>query len=103
MKDGVGMVRQEIEREVTPEQFDRNWPRTRGRRLSKTRYRLRDGKALWEIDVFDGDDLAVAEVELPSADARFDIPPWLAPVIVRDVTDDPAYTNAAIAARLSAG
>jgi CYTH domain-containing protein len=28
------------------------------------------------------------------------IPAWLAPVLVREVTDDPAFTNAAIAQRI---
>ena len=41
------------------------------------------------------DGLVLAEVELPGEDAPFRLPEWL--VIAREVTDDPAYTNAALA------
>ncbi|MCI0362903.1 MAG: hypothetical protein L0Y44_00235 [Phycisphaerales bacterium] len=100
MKDGAGLVRSEIEQEITPREFERLWPRTRDRRLSKTRYRVREGDLIWEIDVFDGIDLVLAEVELPSPTTSAAIPPWLKPHILREVTDDPLFTNANIALRI---
>jgi CYTH domain-containing protein len=102
VKRGDGLVRTEIERSIDPETFRRHWPRTTGRRLIKTRHRVREGLHLWEIDVFDGLDLALAEVELEDAGQAVRIPAWLEPLIVREVTDDPAFTNAAIASRASA-
>jgi CYTH domain-containing protein len=36
----------------------------------------------------------LAEVELPSAATEVTVPPWLAPVLRREVTDEPAYGNA---------
>lgn len=101
MKSGRGLVRKEIERPISDEQFNRHWPRTENRRLIKTRYQVAEGEFIWEIDVFDGIDLALAEVELPTPDAHVEIPNWLQPYIVREVTDDPAYSNSAIAARIN--
>jgi len=39
----------------------------------------------------------VAEVELHDADEEAAMPPWLAPVVVRDVTGDSAFSNATLA------
>lgn len=103
IKSGIGMVRMETERVITPDLFARHWPATAGRRLAKTRHRVRDGQVLWEIDVFDQLDLILAEVELPSANFDVALPPWVRPHIAREVTDDPFYTNAAIAARIATG
>lgn len=97
IKHGVGLVRTEVERAITAEEFNRHWPSTEGRRLAKTRYSVREGERTWEIDVFDSIDLVLAEVELPSADTVVELPPWLRPVVVREVTDEPAYRNAQIA------
>jgi adenylate cyclase len=101
IKRGSGVVRTEIEREITREQFDRHWPRTAGRRLNKVRRRVKAGDVMWEIDQFEELALVLAEVELEGADQAVAFPGWLEPHVVREVTDDPAFTNAAIAARLS--
>ncbi len=67
----------------------------------KTRHRVPEGsgaaRRVWEIDVFEGFDLVLAEVELPAPDARVEPPAWLADHIVREVTDDRAYRNFALA------
>lgn len=97
IKKGQGLVRIERERQISPDEFDREWPRTNGRRLSKIRHRIREGEVVWEIDAFKGIELVLAEVELPSADAAVAIPAWLEPFIEREVTDDPRYTNSSIA------
>ena len=43
----------------------------------------------------------IAEVELPDPEGAMDlqVPPWLAGLVDREVTDDPAYNNAEIAFR----
>ncbi len=99
VKHGSGLVRTELERTISAEEFDLAWPSTAGRRLSKTRFRVRSGDVTWEIDRFDRLDLVLAEVELSSPDASPPPPAWLAPFIVREVTDEPAYRNFEIAMR----
>jgi CYTH domain-containing protein len=63
--------------------------------VEKTRYRVRHGATTWEVDDFAGDNagLIVAEVELPSADAAYDAPPWLG----REVSHDARYFNSNLA------
>lgn len=100
IKRGTGLVRQEQEREITAEEFQRHWPRTAGRRLVKTRHRVTDRGFTWEIDVYDDLDLVLAEVELPMANTVVTLPGWLAPHVVRDVTDEEEYRNYRIALRI---
>lgn len=108
VKSGSGVVRVETEREITREEFEAAWPRTEGRRISKTRHRVRDGgfgragegsgrELVWEIDFFHGLPLAMVEVELPDEYAACPFPAWLAPVIAREVSEDARYRNAALA------
>lgn len=100
MKQGVGLVREEHQRFISQEEFDKHWPRTAGRRLRKSRHRVREGDLTWEVDVFEEPDLVLAEVELPAPTTPIHMPDWLRPFVVRDVTDEPAYVNSAIAARI---
>ena len=100
IKHGGGLVRHEIERTITLQQFDQVWAHTAGRRFKKTRYRVATAGRVWEIDEFDDLNIVLAEVELPSIGARITIPEWLAPHIVREVTDDTAYRNYHLALRL---
>ena len=97
IKSGVGLVRQETERSIDAETFAREWPRTVGRRLEKVRTRISVGDRVWEIDQFTHIPLVLAECELPSTDTPLDIPDWLAPFIVREVTEEPAFRNAELA------
>lgn len=98
-KSGMGLVRQEEEHTLDATAFDDLWPQTLGRRLSKIRHIVPQGPLRWEIDAFIGIDLWLAEVELPSVDTVVEPPPWLAPWIVREVTEDPRYRNSALALR----
>ena len=63
--------------------------------LSKTRYRVPVGAHVWDLDAFDAPfpDLWLAEIELDRPDEHFTRPEWLGD----EVTDDPRYSNAAIA------
>jgi len=62
--------------------------------IEKTRYRVEHAGRVWEIDEFFGENqgLVLAEVELESADARLELPPWSG----REVSDDPRYYNASL-------
>jgi len=99
IKRGVGLVRSEQERAIEQDEFERWWPRTAGRRLSKDRHRIHDAGFLWEIDRFHDLDLVLAEVELPSPEAVAPLPEWLRPHVIREVTDEPEYRNYEIARR----
>jgi CYTH domain-containing protein len=99
VKRGVGLVREETERAIDAATFEREWPRTEGMRLRKVRTRIAEGALTWEIDRFLGLPVALAECELPSADAPLEIPAWLAPFIEREVTEEPAFRNSALARR----
>jgi CYTH domain-containing protein len=102
VKRGAGVVREEIEREIARAEFDAAWPHTRGRRLAKTRHRVREGGLVWEVDFFHdlraGDaPLVMAEVELSDAAERFALPAWISPLVVREVSEDARYRNSALA------
>ena len=96
-KEGQGLVRREEERDLEREAFEEAWPRTAGRRLSKTRYRVREGARVWEVDAFSSLPLVMAEVELPTPEAEAPLPAWLAPHVLRELTWEPRYRNFALA------
>jgi adenylate cyclase len=77
--------------------FDVMWPLTKGRRLTKRRHFVRDGELTWEIDAFSDRDMVLAEIELPDEEHSVEPPEWLAPHVVRDVTEEPAFANSALA------
>ena len=64
---------------------------TEGPLIDKTRYKVREGELLWELDVFYGDNqgLVVAEIELEAPDQSFALPDWVGD----EVSDDPRYYN----------
>lgn len=93
IKRGTGLVRQETERTISPEEFDKFWPRTKGRRLSKARYFVTVGKYVWTVDVFDDMEIVMAEIELPTPETSVALPDWLTAVLVREVTEEPEYRS----------
>jgi CYTH domain-containing protein len=97
VKLGSGVRRVEVEEEAPRELFEALWALTGGRRVSKRRHAVADGALTWEIDAFTDRDLVLAEVELPDADTAVVLPGWLAPYVVREVTDEPEFVNARLA------
>jgi len=97
LKTGAGLVRTEIEEEIPAALFERMWPLTEGRRLRKRRYSIPDGAHTWEVDEFLDRELVLAEIELRGVKDEVPIPDWLGAVLVREVTDEKAYTNASLA------
>ncbi len=59
--------------------------------IVKTRHIVFFGGHRWEVDEFHGDlqGLTLAEIELPSIDTKYQIPPFVG----KDVTNDPRYYN----------
>jgi len=96
LKLGSGVKRTEHEREIPAQTFVELWPGTQGCRLRKHRHRVRESDLVWEIDSFLDRDLTLAEVELPSADAAFELPEWLSSCVEREVTGEPAYTGSSL-------
>jgi CYTH domain-containing protein len=68
-----------------------------GHVIEKTRYHVRHGGFLFEVDVFAGDlaGLVLAELETPDEMPDATLPAWLG----REVTDEAAYSNAVLALR----
>lgn len=102
VKVGTGLVRTELEEETTRAVFEAMWPLTRGRRLTKRRHAVPAdadgaGTLVWEIDEFTDRKLVLAEIELPDETTEVRIPAWLAPVVDREVTAEPAYLNVNLA------
>ena len=92
-KSGEGLVREESETVISKEEFEKHWPNTEGRRISKTRYDIKYEDVLIELDVYSDDlkDLIVAEVEFESEElsSMFAPPQWFG----KEVTDDERYKN----------
>lgn len=63
--------------------------------LRKTRFRVLVGDHVWDLDQYHDryEGLWIAEIELDEPDEDFVSPAW----VTEEVTDDPGYTNAAIA------
>jgi CHAD domain-containing protein/CYTH domain-containing protein len=97
VKLGRGIERIEIEEQAAPSLFQRMWPLTEGRRVLKRRYLVENDGRTWELDEFLDRPLFLAEVELPSADARVSIPRWLATEIEREVTGEDEFVNVNLA------
>jgi len=101
VKLGTGVLRAEFEEDLSEAEFASLWPITAGARLRKRRYRVPDGSLVWEIDEFLDRALVLAEIELPTADTEIAIPEWLAPSVVREVTDETAFGNLRLACQPS--
>jgi CYTH domain-containing protein len=103
IKAGRGGVRVEEEIALQTKQGESLWELTEGRRVQKTRRRVRlagpaDGPELTaEVDEYSGalDGLVVVEVEFPDEETSrgFEPPAWFG----RELTDDWRYANRSLA------
>lgn len=93
VKLGKGISRIEIEEETSREIYVKLWPLTKGRRVRKRRYEITEGEHVFQIDEFVDRELFLCEVELRSEHERVELPDWLAPLVVREVTSEAAYVN----------
>lgn len=99
VKTHVSAVRRiEIEKEITRAEYERLRLRAdpARRTIEKTRYCLRQNDLVYEIDVFPfWQRQAFLEVELQEESQPI---PWPEEIVcLREVTEDPAYTNSALA------
>lgn len=93
VKAGSGVSRVELEESTSRDLFEYLWPLTLGCRVTKRRHVVPDGELTWEIDQFTDRELVLAEVELPREDYPVELPEWLAPYALREVTGEPEYLN----------
>ena len=89
--DAAGMSRYEWEKEISREEAEELMKLCEEGVIDKTRYLVRSGSHVFEVDEFYGDNegLVMAEVELASEDEPFDRPA----IIGREVTGDVRYYN----------
>lgn len=89
--DAAGMSRYEWEKEISQEEAEELMKLCEEGVIDKTRYLVRSGSHVFEVDEFYGDNegLVMAEVELASEDEPFDRPAFIG----REVTGDVRYYN----------
>ncbi|MDM8335923.1 CYTH domain-containing protein [Mediterranea massiliensis] len=89
--DAAGMSRYEWEKEISREEAEELMKLCEEGVIDKTRYLVRSGSHVFEVDEFYGDNegLVMAEVELASEDEPFDRPAFIG----REVTGDVRYYN----------
>jgi CYTH domain-containing protein len=97
LKRGSGLVRTELETEISADNFGALWPATEGARVVKTRYTVELGQYIAYLDHYAESlsGLRTVEVEFASvADAEaFEPPTWFG----REVTGLSAYRNQSLA------
>ena len=91
-KLGSGMVREEHEDSVSISHARILLKRSL-KVVHKQRLEVKYKGLTWEVDYFVDHDLAVAEVELPSVDHKFEKPDWAG----KEVTKDKKYSNIRLA------
>ena len=89
--NGRGMSRYEFEKEITLDEAEHLFELCEPGVIDKTRFLVRCGNHVFEVDEFYGDNegLVMAEVELQSEDEPFEKPDF----IDREVTGDRRYYN----------
>ena len=97
IKAGQGVRRIEVEETCTEEVFETLWALTEGARVTKSRYVVREGDDVWELDAFSDRELFLAEIELDDPDQSIVFPAWLEPMLIREVTDETGFTNLELA------
>ena len=100
VKTGItsdGMTRNELEEEITKEEYESMVKKQEGNTIDKTRYQIYDEGYIYAIDIFSGDlaGLAYLEVEFENQEDanKFETPDW----VKRDVTADLNYKNGYLA------
>ena len=91
-----GGVRPEFEYTIPPRDVEQMLDLFCGERIvDKIRHHVDHAGHRWVVDEFEGANagLVLAEIELDAPDEPYDEPEWVG----EDVTDDGAYTNAALA------
>ncbi len=89
--DSAGMSRYEFEKEITLDEANHLFDLCEQGIIDKTRYLVKSGLHVFEVDEFYGDNegLVMAEIELSSEDETFEKPHFIG----REVTGDRRFYN----------
>jgi len=92
LSQGNGMSRFEWENEIPVDEATELLKLCEKGKIEKTRYEIKSGNHVYEVDEFYGDNegLVMAEIELKSEEETFEKPEWLG----EEVTNDERYYNA---------
>lgn len=92
--DGKGMSRYEFEKEITADEAECLMKLCEPGIIDKTRYLVKSGRHVFEVDEFYGDNagLVMAEVELHSEDEAFEKPDFIGD----EVTGDRRFYNSSL-------
>jgi CYTH domain-containing protein len=104
-RDRSGIVREEIEVDLSPEEYGRLAAEADPARrvIRKVRHVIPYGRWTLELDVFsEPAGLVLLEVELDHPDETPELPPSIAARVVREVSTEPAYANYRLALRAGA-
>lgn len=95
VKVGKGIVRQEIERELSEAEAFGLIDSALEAPIEKTRHKKNVGKHVWALDVFGGanEGLVLAEIELMDRNENFERPAWIGV----EVSGDACFQNANLA------
>ena len=92
-----GLIRDEVNMDITKEQYDNLIKKKEGNTIHKTRYQFYDKGEIIAIDIFHGDldGLAYMEIEFKTKEEsdNYKDPKW----VIKDVTDDINYKNGHLA------
>lgn len=91
ISNSSGTTRYEWEKEIPVADAEELFALCEGKVVEKTRYEVKEGSHLFEVDEFEGLNagLIIAEVELKSEDEAYNKPNWLG----KEVTGDTRYYN----------
>jgi len=96
-------INDEREKTITKVQYDKYIKEYikggESRKISKTRHVFKDGKLKWEIDVFNGMSLIVAEVELPRKKYKLTVPRFINENLIMEVTRFNEFGNRNLASK----
>ena len=95
IKTGQGLVRTEVEKSISLEDFTSNRHISDPTIIKRRQVFLEDG-IKWELDailLLGAKELWILECELPTADTIVEVPARFQPYVVREITDDPRYGN----------
>jgi len=88
----VGICRSEFEYEIPVQDAESLLElRVSTAIIDKTRYKVKCGNHIWDLDLFHGENhgLVMAEIELGSEQEQFEMPTWAG----EEVSDEPRYFN----------
>lgn len=99
-KRGSGLIRQEKEEEISKKEYLKAKAKNSGGVIKKDRYRFLIDNNLYELDIFKGTLKGLSILEIEFSDIynanNYKIPQVLEPFIIKDITNENIYSNAAL-------